>query len=225
MPDKVVEYSFSKCFERFLQLRWFTPDPIWCHGACGLGSLLLGMLLLLKACAGNFDCHDSYLLYAYYYTTFVVVGSTWGSSRLIPAYAEYYKANVLQELPLIYLGLRFRPGATDLGIPSILVQLADIAATASMAIGVHRGIRVSLKTRKGESKGVDTALGDLQLGLSVLTAATMILPAQLAIGVDGWLNDLLQKYGSQRMALTAFTFVPATLSMTAILNFNNLKNR
>ena len=44
--------------------------------------VVLGLLLTVKALAGDFTLHKSYILFVYYFATWILMGSTWGFARL-----------------------------------------------------------------------------------------------------------------------------------------------
>lgn len=217
--------SWSKVIERFKKLRWFTPDPFWCHGAAGLSGVVLGLLLTVKALAGDFTLHNSYVLFVYYFATWILMGSTWGFASKLPAYQTIYRCVSLQGLGLLYFGFRFRPNSTfSIEAPEDLVSAIDLAACCCLVAGIIGTFLYAPQIAKGQSK-VDAPFGYLALGMTLFSIVLTFPSCHLTIIGESWLVQVLELHENQRLALTAFGFVPATWMLMTVGNFNNLKNR
>lgn len=225
MAKEDVDMSWSKLIKRFRMLRWFHPNPLWCHGFSGLSSTLIGGSLIVQGARGNFEMHQSFWLFLYYSSYFIIMSSTWSMTQKRPAYKTIYRCITVQALSFVYFGIRFLPMDLNLNLslPDTVFKAADIISFGSLLSGVCGTIFYGFQISRGVTD-VDTSFGPIAVAMSSLNLPLVITTGLLAFGYN-WLDNVFESDHDLCLCLTAFGFVPATWMLSNVGNFNNLKNR
>lgn len=222
--------GLDKRYRRWLELKWLTPSRLVPHGAAGIVTLTLGLMLTLGSLRGRFGLLETAWAVPVY-CGFTAANAAAGyamAPRARKTAQMPFKVAALAQLCLTWVAFRFRPSAGPgpginggSALPhreawaftqverslDVVAAIVLLLANAAMVFTALTVVRVEI----GNAAAVAICGGSF--GLLLLSA----YPVHLAIGGDEWLNCVVDQYPMQLQGFAGYVYVPTTFVFSAML--------
>ena len=219
--EKHMSSSLTNRWVRFQKLKWNTPSYIAPHGYAGVCSLICGCYLLYTGpFRSTLEPFGTSLPYQYvFFTILNAIGGYQIANKAPKLTRVVFKACAIFQSITCYYVMRFLPTFYP-RVPYILLRCMDcIMVVPFLVVGASFMYAAYLIRKEAPASAIAIVFGTLALTTIVVFPMHLVHNGQ-------WLNCLLQqRYPSQDIALTAYTYLPVTLFFSLMLFGATLQQR